>query len=193
MPYLETRIRHLHSAAKQGDRESQLQDLTVALQPPPADKLRALDHGADKYTYKFTPAPAQYDLVIRQIRVIIRELNRKDITFANLHVRVHPTTSASPFWPLDLVKPYYDAKVYTFMDDYTEFPPTGMVFVSSYTGELTSDTVFIKYGKEWMLLRKWLEWRVRPGRHELVGERGYKAQQKQWKLNGKEFHLMDLP
>jgi hypothetical protein len=80
MPYLETRMRHLHYAANGGDRESQLQDLTVALHPPPDEKLRCLDHGSNNYTYKFTPAPAQYDLVIRQIRMMIRELNRKDIT-----------------------------------------------------------------------------------------------------------------
>jgi len=148
--------------------------------------------GPVRYAYKFTPVPAQYDLVIRQIKIIIRDLNRKDITFANLHVRVHSTTSASPFWPRNPLRPYYDAKLYTFTEDYTEFPPTGMVCFNASIEGLTSDSVYIKDGKEWMLLRKWLEWRARPSRHTLVGERGYKAQCKWWNLNGKTFRLLDL-
>jgi hypothetical protein len=45
MPYLETRLRHLRSAARQQDGEYQNQYPTVALKPPPDSKLRTTDTG----------------------------------------------------------------------------------------------------------------------------------------------------
>ena len=193
MPYLETRIRHLRSDAKHVGGEAENRYLTVALQPPPADKLYKLDHGAEKFIYKFKPPPVQFDPVIREIKLMIRELNRNDIFFANLHIRVYPTTEAPPFWPINPNYPVYDAKLYTFVDDYAEFPPSAIVTVYSLTGTLTSDSLWIKIGKYWMLLKKWLEQRPRRPASYMVGEKGYKAQRKWWKLNGKTFRFLDLP
>jgi hypothetical protein len=181
MPQLDTRIRHLRSEAKRQGLEAENQYLTVALQPPPNDKLSDLDHGPDKYTYKFKPPPQQYDLVLRQIKLHIRELNRKDITFADLHVRAYPTDEAPPTWPINPAYPCYDTKLYTFVDDYNEFPPTALIYVDCPTGVLTSDSLWIRIGKYWMYLRKWLEQRPRSSLAHLVGEKGYKAQRKWWK------------
>ena len=127
MPYLETRIKHLRSKAKREGGEKQNRYLTVALQPPTKEELRKLDHGPEKFMYKFKPPPDQSDPVIREIELMIRELNQVDMTFADMNNRVYPATEAPPFWPIDPYYPIYDAKLYTFVDDYSEFPPTAII------------------------------------------------------------------
>lgn len=105
MPYLETRIRHLRQDAKHKGGEHQNRYLTVALQPPPDDKLETRDE------YKFQPPPSQFDPVIRQIIRLIRELGYQDIEFASVNIRVHNSNEMAPFWPINPYYPYYDAKL----------------------------------------------------------------------------------
>lgn len=117
MPYLSTRLRHLHSEAKRQGGELENRYLTVAIQPPPEGTLDTLDHGEDSYKYKFRPLPPQNDPILHLMKTIIRELNRENMAFAAAHVRIHATTAAPPFWPIDPQYPVYDAKLYTFMMD----------------------------------------------------------------------------
>lgn len=79
--------------------------MTVALQPPPDDKLETRDE------YKFQPPPSQFDPVIRQIIRLIRELGYQDIEFASVNIRVHNSNEMAPFWPINPYYPYYDAKL----------------------------------------------------------------------------------
>jgi hypothetical protein len=45
MTYLSVRIAHLHSLAEREGGEAENRQLTVALHPPPEDKLTSLDYG----------------------------------------------------------------------------------------------------------------------------------------------------
>ncbi|KAH3984787.1 hypothetical protein HBI26_061390 [Parastagonospora nodorum] len=190
MPYLETRIRHLRQDARHKGGEYLNRYMTVALQPPPDDKLKT------RGKYKFQPPPSQFDPVIRQIIRIIRELGHQDIGFASANIRVHNSNETAPFWPINPYYPYYDAKLYTFlMDDIPyreEFPITAQVCVHTLTGRLHKDAVYIKIGKDWLEMRKWLISK-RHAQEDLVGKIGFGAQRKWWKLNGKRFRLLDLP
>ena len=120
MPQLDTRMRHLRSAAKRDGDEYLNCYLTVAIHLPPEDKLLSLDNGEGAYFYKFRSLIRQNDPILHMMKLIIREINREDINFAAVHVRVRATTDARPFWPIiDPLCPVYDAKLYTFlMDDY---------------------------------------------------------------------------
>jgi hypothetical protein len=67
------------------------------IQPPLGDKLFTLDHGKDRYKYKFKLAPRKIDPVIRYIMYAIKEMNDGNIRIANMNFRVVPTTNAPPF------------------------------------------------------------------------------------------------
>ncbi|KAF1911213.1 hypothetical protein BDU57DRAFT_543574 [Ampelomyces quisqualis] len=198
MPYLRTRIKYLRSAAKRKGGELENRYLTVAIQPPPDDKLDEVDHGDNKYMYKFRPLPPQSDPVLHLMKTITRELNRNNMAFAAAHVRIHASTPAPPFWPIDPARPYYDAKLYTFIMNeylesfearyYREFPITAAVCVHTTIGCLDKDAVYIKIGNDWQHFRKWLLSKCHPKQ-----ALGVCAQRMWWKLNGKKFRLLDLP
>jgi hypothetical protein len=121
MPYLSTRANHLRYDAERHGGESTTSYLTVRLPTP--EQLSQLDHGNDKYTYRFKPAPPQVDEVIRMIKLVIRDLNRDNIGFACMNMRVYPTDGTSPFWPPNPANSFLTEKLYTFVSD-VEFPPT---------------------------------------------------------------------
>jgi hypothetical protein len=155
MPYLDTRVRHLRSNAKRDGGESLNRFLTVMIQPPPKDKLFKLDHGNDRYRYKFKPAPRQIDSVIRCIMHTIKEMSNVDLGVANMNFRVFPITNAPPFWPQGSVESGISIgmKMYTFLDDYNEFPATTFVTVIPISAGLSTDTLYIKIGLDWVLLK----------------------------------------
>jgi hypothetical protein len=194
MPYLDTRIRHLLREAREDDGKGEAINRynTVRLCPPPEDKLMELDHGSEKYTYKFKPAPRQNDPVIRDIRRLIRSLNVEHIMVANMNYRVAPTDESSPFWLALPDYTTYCSKLYTFMDDFNEFPLTAWVTFAPGLPGLTVDNLHLKIGQTWILLKDWLFSSARRA-EDLSGEMGYRAQRKWWKLNGKHFRLADLP
>lgn len=106
-------------------------------------------------------------------------------------VRVYPTTRAASFWPISPWYPTYDAKLYTFVDDFTEFPPSAIVFVHSITNTLTSESLYIKIGEGWWELKNWLL-TIKYDR-DYTDDRKFRPQRKWWKLNGKTFNLLGLP
>ncbi|KAL1801640.1 hypothetical protein ACET3X_001982 [Alternaria dauci] len=200
MPYLETRIRHLLCASRddKGEGEAINRYNTVRLFPPPDDKLTTLNWGKEKYKYEFRPLPCQNDPVIREIVRLIRALNLKDMEFANMRFRVSPTDESAPFW---LALPDYStycSKLYTFVDDYEEFPLTAWVnFCPGLPGPI-ADNLYLKIGTKWVLLKDWLLSSYKSiyrfsDPDGLVGEKGYRAQRKWWRVNGKPFRLFDLP
>ena len=192
MPYLETRISRLRRDANNGDGEALNRLNSVRLKPPPEDKLLQLDHGPDKYTYRFKPAPPQFDQVIRYIKLAIRELNKEHMGFAGRNYRVVPTDRSPPFWPPYPELPTYCSKLYTFLDNDNDFPLTAWVTVYPQEAGLATDTLYFKIGTEWVSLKRWLLSKQIPEK-KLVGEVGYKVQRKWWKLNGKKFKIMSLP
>jgi hypothetical protein len=196
MPQLDTRIRHLRSAARRNGGEYLNRFLTVAIHPPPDDKLLSLDNGEGAYFCRFRPLVHQDDPIIQMMKIVIRELNREDIHFAAAHIRVHATTDARPFWPIiDPMCPVYDAKLYTFlMGDFPcreEFPISARICVYTLIRNLHKDALYIMICKQWLDFRQWLLLKRHP--ESLVGKAGYVAQYKWYKLNGKKFRLMDLP
>ncbi|CAN9097592.1 unnamed protein product [Alternaria alternata] len=61
-----------------------------------------------------------------------------------------------------------------------------------------ADNLYLKIGTKWVLLKDWLLSSYKSVKRlsdgsGLVGEKGYRAQRKWWKLNGKYFRLFDLP
>jgi hypothetical protein len=194
MPYLDTRVRHLRSNAKRDGGESLNRFLTVMIQPPPKDKLFKLDHGNDRYRYKFKPAPRQIDSVIRCIMHTIKEMSNVDLGVANMNFRVFPITNAPPFWPQGSVESGISIgmKMYTFLDDYNEFPATTFVTVIPISAGLSTDTLYIKIGLDWVLLKNWLLSK-RSSSEYLIGKKGLKAQRKWWRNNGQKFPIMKLP
>jgi hypothetical protein len=175
MPYLDTRIKHLRSAGWRCENEASDCYLTVALRPPPEDKLSTPDHGKDKYAYKFDPPPQQSEPILHQMKILLRGLNREHMGFAAGHIRVYQTTiseyplSPHPFYP------FLDYKLYTFVDNFDEFPPTAAVTISHPTGALTTDSLYAKIGKEWLPSEVWLLSKKIPKEY-LVSEAGYNAQ-----------------
>lgn len=157
MVMLSTRIDHLERSAKRYRGEGLNRHLTVSCHLPPDDKL-SVSHW--QYKYKFTPSPPQWDPVIRQIKLIIRELNREFIGFASLHVRVYPTNDSGPFWRINTQFPVYNGKLYTFvMDDGEEFSMSAIVCLHDdfrHLEELDRDHLWIKVGDRWLNLKSWL-------------------------------------
>ncbi|KAF2130386.1 hypothetical protein P153DRAFT_356163 [Dothidotthia symphoricarpi CBS 119687] len=159
---------------------------------PPANKLQSLDHGDTKYKYNFKPAPFQHDEIIRHIKLAVRDLNRHNILIANMNFRIVPTNNSPPFWPPSTAFPQYDTKMYTFLDDYNEFPATAWISLVPRMAGLSADALHAKIGSTWMPLKTWLLSMQSPT-SRLDGERGFKAQRKWWRLNGQKFRLLDLP
>jgi len=194
MPYLETRIRHLLRAARNdgGKGEAINRYNSVRCCPPSPDKLEMLDHGKEKYKYTFEPAPRQNDPVIRYIIRLIRDMKVKHIGVAAMNFRVEPTDKSSPFWLALPDYTTYCSKLYTFMDRFNEFPVTAWVTFAPEMPGPTENNLHLKIGKEWVVLKDWLLSSQMPTK-ELVGEKGYRAQRRWWRLNGKHFRLADLP
>lgn len=200
MPYLRTRIRKLQREAEKdkGEGESINRYNTVRLSPPPDDKLTTLDWVPHNYKYKFEPLPRQDDPVIREILGLIRSLNGQNIEVANMRFRVSPTDESLPFWLALPDYTTYCSKLYTFIDDYHEFPLTAWVTFSPGLHGPAADNLYLKIGTKWVLLKDWLLSSYKSVKRlsdgsGLVGEKGYRAQRKWWKLNGKHFRLFDLP
>jgi hypothetical protein len=108
---------------------------------------------------------------------MIREPNREHMQFAALQLRVYPTTSAQPFWPINSAYPVYGAKLYTFTDDYEQYPATAMICVYTPTGALTSDILYIKIGTDWLQLKK-NPLLLQRSEKDLTRDKGYNAQRK---------------
>lgn len=192
MPYLGTRIHYLRIEAENGDTDALLRYNTIRLQPPTDEQLESLDHGEDRYRYKFQPGPRQKDAVIRCILRTIKELNKGSIGLANMSFRVYPTNESPHFWLADSRLGNCWSKLYTFVDHLNEFPVTVWVAALPSAHGLTSDNLFLKPDNDWWSLKKWLlSQQTRP--EELIGLKGYKAQKKWWKFTGKPFPLMKLP
>jgi hypothetical protein len=196
MPYLETRIRYLlrEARADKGKGEATNRVNTTRCSPPPSDKLQSLDHGSDKdkYTYEFKPPPYQNDPVTRYIRQVITDLNADHISVANMNFRVSPTDKSLPFWFALPDYTTYCSKLYTFLDDFNEFPITAWVTFFPEMPGLIEDNLYLKIGTQWILLKDWLVTSHQPAKY-FSGEKGYRAQRKWWKLRGSHFRLADLP
>ena len=192
MPYLDTRIRHLRHTAKREGGESLNRFFTVMLQWPSQENLLKLNHGENKYMYKFIPAPRQDDPVIRHLKLLIREINKTNILFANMNIRVAPTTNSPPLWPPNPAQPGVDMKMYTFFDDFNEFPLTTWVTLVPRMNGLRTESLFAKIGSTWVPVTQLLL-SMQSSPDLLVGEKGYRAQRKWWRLNGKTFRLMAIP
>ncbi|KAB2111254.1 hypothetical protein AG0111_0g1550 [Alternaria gaisen] len=200
MPYLRTRIRKLHREAEKdkGEGESINRYNTVRLSPPPDDKFITLDWVPHNYKYKFGALPRQDDPVISEILGLIRSLNGQNIEVANMRFRVSPTDESLPFWLALPDYTTYCSKLFTFIDDYHEFPLTAWVTFSPGLPGPAADNLCLKIGTKWVLLKDWLLSSYKSVKRlsdgsGLVGEKGYRAQRKWWKLNGKHFRLFDLP
>ena len=97
MPYLDTRICHLKYSAKREGGECLNRLLTIMLQWPTNEQMHKLGYGPYNYESKFKPAPLQNDSIILHLKLLIRDINKADVLFANMNSRVAPTTRSPPF------------------------------------------------------------------------------------------------
>jgi hypothetical protein len=204
MPYLETRIRDLFYQVREekGEGEAVNRYNTTELCPPSGAELRSLDNGPEAYKYQFRQPPRQNDPVIRHIIRLIRSLNVEHIEVANMSFRVSPTDSSQPFWLALPDYTTYCSKLYTFMDDFNEFPLTAWVTYSPAMNGSTADNLHLRIGTKWILLKEWLLSSPTETANKLfadgpdkvlLGKMGYRAQRKWWARNKKHFRLADLP
>ncbi|KAF2866940.1 hypothetical protein BDV95DRAFT_611232 [Massariosphaeria phaeospora] len=118
------------------------------------------------------------------------------MSFADMNYGAVPTNEARPTWPVDSHShPEYDVKMYTFLDDFNDFPATVGVSVSSRASTLpdqTADAIFVNADHKWMLMREWLL-SMPYFRTMTTGLPGPEAQRKWWALNGLTFRFMELP
>jgi hypothetical protein len=91
-----------------------------------------------------------------------------------------------------MARPDVDMKIYTFSDNFNEFPLTTLITLVPRINGLHTESLHTKNCSDWMSVKQWLLSMKSPP-ERLEGEKGYRAQRKWWKLSGQKFRLIILP
>lgn len=164
MPDFETRLRELALAAKDTDNASGNNAFTAMLQMPSEDRLRNVPKRRG----------TREDPVLHQIRTVIQELNCRLFEFFILRVRVYATTASRPALPIGRTEPTFLGGLYTFFDDFSDYPLSVLIQVYPPTGKLTSEKLYVKMSENWWPLRQWLQ--MKKSGEPYVEDEGYKLQ-----------------
>jgi hypothetical protein len=178
MPRLKTRVKYLEPSRA----------FTVKKFPPPDNVWECVK---GEYLYKMNGPPAHNDPVYR---IIIGELiaqQKGDMFVAALRLQVLNMTASPHLWPV--IPGNSGKKLYALREFDEQFPMTLEVKLTRNCRHLSRNTILMrkKNDREW----HWQPFKDflpgLPNREYLKRDMG-KVQQACWKLNGKDFPLMQL-
>ncbi|KAF1925095.1 uncharacterized protein M421DRAFT_400502 [Didymella exigua CBS 183.55] len=165
-----------------------IRNFTTLLQPP--DWRYKRDRYT--YTYSFKPPRPQRDPVIRLIKRTIRDLMNgleHGVAMCNANFRVFQTIDSPPIWPSNETR---ETKLYTFTQEYEEFPATVPISVKPHQGALDVSKIHVRISGEWVPIRQWLVNLAE--KSKAMWERTPESIQYFWnKRNKRSFDLWRLP
>lgn len=161
---------------------------TTLIQPPDW----SYERDRDTYTYTFQSPRPQRDAVLRLINKTIRDLMHdleRGVAMCNTNFRVSQSTSAPPIWP---PCGSHEIKLYTFKQDYEEFPVTVPVSIMPPEDALEVSKIRVRISSEWIPIQTWLIEMAENSR--AIRARSPESIQYFWnKRNGRTFNFAKLP